>query len=383
MLRMNYPTKKRWLEEWWKKNINIFLYSLENEEISKTITEFRDRFCGGKTSTDPKKLEIIIKRLFLKDVENRPRSEHAVFKDLKVVREGDEYYSYAISPDGKQNKWHIGNPFHIFDGELLGARGKPELINRLANIHQGENTWLFEQRFFINEHFSAYPTSHHLITLLHNLTLLKYIHYHIINRLRVDYFVFWPMYFYYILTGNIDFVLNYTIPLMRPVQLFLVRDPHTDYEFLSIKLFGDCSFHEIYNFIEDNKKNFIELNKLMGNRTVSARSLDDYEYYKRRTKQEDLINLASERAGKKDGNSQTKTGKSYEEIVRENAIRSLSNLGGNKKKTAKKIFPKELNRIKVAVSTVKKEINEMTNDINLKDWKKIHTLIDKINKFSF
>ena len=159
-INLEFPTKKKWLRNWWQKNINIFLYATENPEIKEFIENYRKKFLTGETGNTPDQLRPILRRILLKEAEAGKDLDKLTWRNQPVFREGDDYFFRAVrnkegytnvpykSTQPTEQVWKFENPFDIFDGDMLAKpQWKLRLINMLASPK--ENGWLFEPRFSI------------------------------------------------------------------------------------------------------------------------------------------------------------------------------------------------------------------------------------------
>ena len=370
-LSLKLPTKKRWLKNWWQKNINTFVYAIENPEIKKEIENWRKRWTNGETSTTPDGLYKILKRVFLNDLGGKPILKRWVRDNCTIRREGDEYYSICKNKDGRETKWYFPNPFVFFDGEILVPEAKMKLLTMLSNIHKEENQWILEPRLFIQENAIIYPPSHILISTLHEFRFLDYVKFWILRRLNLDYFVFWPMFFFYALTDDIEYTIKNATVFIYPIQIFLVDENTFSPKYLVFRLYGDCNFNEIFNFIKDNKSKLNRLNKLMGNPNISARSLRDFYFYSSEKKPKELsLELFGEDfTNKVEGNPYLKG------LLREaKKSKDPAYIGAPQ---LKEITKEKENIIKVTKSLVKSEIETITKVDQFDP--EIKKLIDEIN----
>lgn len=258
------------------------------------------------------------------------------------MREGDEYYLIATSNTGTVTKWHLNNPFYIFYDILGVPESKMQLIKMLSDPSNKENSWIFEQRFLINEEFWIYPNPHNLITTLHESLFLDPLRTHILNRLKLDYFVFWPMFFYYALTDDINYVLQNVAFLPSPVKAFVVED--SDCLNLNLKIYGNCNFNEISSFINENKSDLNKLSRLLGNSNVSGGDIRDFYIYQTRKNKKDIDALAElNEKGIFKIRGIPKKDKSYAELIKEQALKDKAYRRNNK--IIRSSFKKELNLI--------------------------------------
>ena len=382
-IKIEFPTKKRWLKNWWQKNINIFLYAIENDEIQKAIKEYRSYSLTNETAKNKEDLKRVLKRVFLKDVERHIDLTKLKFGNGIAVREGDDY-SIICKNGGTETKWKLSNPFEIFDGDIiLKPQTKLRLIEMLSD--PANNGWIFEQRYSIHEQTFSHPPTHNVIDTLHNLGFLRSLEMHILSHYNLDYFVFWPMFFYYALTDDVDFVINNVIFLNYPIKLFLVDEE--DSQILKLRLYGDCNFEEIYGFIKSNKKKFNRLNKLMGNSSISSRDISDYYIYK--TKKEfgkNDINVIGELSRKnvfklnKNKSKRINPEKSYSDYLKTATIQDRGYQMNNE--STRKAFKKEINRVRTVSSQVKKEIHSFNNYKKYQNYEEIKKIVDDINNYT-
>ncbi len=387
---LGFPTKKKWLKNYWQRNINTFLYAIENPEIQEAIRKYREIWLTNEIGRTPEELEPILKRIFLKEAESGRDLDNLTWDGNKVVKEDGEYYviakrgkdGYTKVPLGstlqESTKWHLSNPFYIFnDDQILKPEWKLRLTKMLANPK--ENSWLFEPRFAINEAIIVHPSSHMGIMTLHELSFLRPLDMHVLGRLNLDYFVFWPMFFYYALTDDMDYIIENVGFLTYPVKVFLVEDG--EHKNLVFRFYGDCNFNEIQKFISENKVNFEKLTKLLGNPSVTGSGMKDFYMYKTRQVSGDSL-IAFSELGKRNVIKLPKKKPeqmSYKDYLAKNVVQDLGGLIGSKK-LVKKQNKKELARINVAYSQVKKEIGNLTKYDKWKALEEAKKLVDEINK---
>ena len=373
---VRFPTRKKWLIQWWKKNINTFLYATENQEIQDRIKEFRERWLDGVVyKTTPEELLIAFKRLFLKEAEGKNSGRPVILGDSPTERVGDDYYvTHKDSKSGRETKWHLSNPFILFDNELLVPEWKMRIINALSNIHERKNAWVFDPKFSTGKDAIVYP-SHISLDILHRLDFLRSLRHWVIGPLNVDYFVFWSMFLYYALTNNRDFVIKHTTPLIYPAQMYWLKDMDGFDDFLTLRFYGDPNFNEISNFMQENKKELSELNKLMGNQSVKARDIQAFERYIDSQRTED-IEIATKVVKKKYNDEGKSTGMNYEDRLRRKAIGSRAY---RESASAKKAFRSEINALRSTRSKIKREIENVTDFSLHPPYHRIKELIDKIN----
>lgn len=379
--KIDFPKVKpsqKWLEAWWQKNINTFLYSIENPEVQKAIQEYRNFWLTGEVGTTPDELRRVIKRIFLKDCERGKDLSKLTYGNGLATRRGDDYY--VTSKDGqRETEWKLNNPFEIFDGdEILKPQTKMRLVNMLAS--PSEYGWLFEPRYSINEESIVYPPSHTTIYNLHKLTFLHTLDLHILGRYNLDYFVFWPMFFYYAITNDVNFVIRNVAFAIPPVKLFLVRDG--EHEVLDFRLYGNCNFNEISDFIKSNKKKLGTLNKLMGPKSVTSGGIRDYHYYRAMKKHDgNVMKAITELSCAKVISPKSSNKKSdelnYSEHLNKASLKDQSY--GNTKYT-RNALTKELNQIRATTSQIKREIKSFSKYEKYTDDSKIRGIIDEINK---
>src|SRR3989344_2724730 len=363
-----FPTKKRWLRGWWQRNINTFLYATENPEIKNAINDYRKRWLTDETAKTPEDLEKILKRIFLKDAESYRDLSKLTWRGVPMEREGDDYYS---SPSSKNfTRWKLENPFYIFnDNEILVPETKMRLTRWLADPLK--NSWLFDPRFALREETYVYPSSHISISTLHNFGFLRPLDIHILGRLNLDYFVFWPMFFYYALTDDIDYVLDNASFLTYPIRAFLVDDG--EHRNLVLRFYGDCNFNEMANFLKNNKKSFERLTKMLGNPAITGSNIKDFYMYKSKSDHGmSSLDALGELGRNKVIKHEIKAPKdmNYKDYVADAAIRRSGDLLGNKSH-AKKSLAKPLKRIDVAFSQVKKEIDDLSKHDKYKNDKEV------------
>ncbi|MGB2580621.1 MAG: hypothetical protein WBC83_02905 [Minisyncoccia bacterium] len=378
--KIDFPKVKpsqKWLEAWWQKNINTFLYAVENPDVQKAIQEYRNFWLTGEVGTTPNELKRIIQRIFLKDCERNKDLSKLTYGNGLAIRRGDDYY--VISKDGqRETEWKISNPFEIFNSdEILKPQTKMRLVEMLAN--PSEYGWLFETRHSINEEVLVYPSSHTTIYNLHKLTFLHTLDIHILGRYNLDYFVFWPMFFYYAITNDVNFVIKNVAFLHYPVKLFLVKDG--EHEILEFRLYGNCNFNEISNFISDNKKKLDKLNRLMGPTAITSSGIRDYHYYRAINKHEgDGVKAIDELQKAKVISLKVtdKETRNYSEYLKQASLRDSSY--GTRNNNVKDAFSVELNQIRATASQVKKEVDSFSTYSKYSDSNEIEELIDDINK---
>lgn|SRR3989338_2786278 len=389
---IRFPTKKRWLRNWWQRNINTFLYATENPEIKNAIRDYRRTWLTDETAKTPEELEKILKRIFLKDAEFGKDLTKLTWSGAHVEKEGEDYYlspekskdGYIKVPPGSHqisNRWKIENPFHIFDDEILVPEWKMRLIRMMSDPNNEKNVWLFDPRFSIREENIIYPSSHIAISTLHKFGFLRTLDMHILGRLNLDYFVFWPMFFYYALTDDIDYVLKNASFLTYPIRAFLVDDG--EHRNLVLRFYGDCNFNEMANFLKNNKKSFERLTKMLGNPAITGSNIKDFYMYKSKSDHGmSSLDALGELGRNKVIKHEIKAPKdmNYKDYVADAAIRRSGDLLGNKSH-AKKSLAKPLKRIDVAYSQVKKEIDDLSKHDKYKNDKEVEGLIDKINQF--
>jgi len=371
------PTQK-WLEEWWKKNTNTFLYALENEEVKQAIVEYRNYALIEETGTTPEELRVILRRIFLKDCEGGRDISTLKYLGSPVKRVGDDYYIQVLNKKtGVIADGLLDNPFRVFDdGYILRPEAKIQLIEMLAD--PSKNSWLFEPRYAINEETIVYPSSHNLIGTLHSLHFLRVLNTQVLGRYNLDYFIFWPLFFYYAITNDINFVLKNVNFLHYPIKLFLVEDEW--HKVLQFRLYGNCNFNEISNFMKDNKSSLSKINKLMGVTTVTSGEIRDYHIYKTAQKIENPIKLVVELIEKKLIKSTTNSPKNYKEYLKKASIRDGNYRGNNHEN--RESFKKENNLIKTVLSQVKKEVASFSMLNKYKNIEEVEKLIDSVNKYN-
>lgn len=388
---LKFPTKKRWLSDWWKRSINTFLYAIENEEVQENIKQYRKMWLTDETGNTPEQLRLILKRIFLKDSESGKDLSQLTWHGVPVSREGDDYYFTAVrSADGytkvplgsvqqPDTRWLMSNPFYIFDDhEIMLPETKMRLINELAEPN--ENYSLFQPRFSIREEVSVYPSSHITISTLHNLGFLRPLDMHILGRFNLDYFTFWPMFFYYALTNDVDYVIKNASFLTYPIKVFLVEDGEHDN--LVLRFYGDCNFNMVQEFIKENKPRFEKLSKLLGNPTITGSGLKDYHMYKAKQEAEmDSLKAFSELGKNKVIKQEVKEvdQMSYKDHMAKASVHREGDLIGNRK-LAKKMNEKTIKRINVAYSQVKKEVQAFSKYDKYKAFSEAKKLIDEINQ---
>jgi hypothetical protein len=379
---ITYPKigkKQKWLHEWWKKNTNTFLYALENKEIKEAIVEYRNIWLTGETAKTPEDLELVLKRIFLKDCEGGRNISEIRYQGCPVRRDGEDYYFTAENKEtGRTTEWKLDNPFRVFDSDqLLRPETKMRLIKMLAN--PSENSWLFEPRYMINEEIITHPSSHNFIHTLHSLHFLRPLDIHVLGRYNLDYFVFWPMFFYYAITDDIDYVLKNVSFLHYPVKLFLVKDGQHDT--LQLRMYGDCNFNEISNFIIDNKTDLSKINKLMGVPGITSGEIRDYHIYKLSKKITKKVELISELIKRKILKNKIVQGaKQYKDYLREASLSDRNYR--NSTKSTKSAFDKEIKLVGTINSQIKKEITYFQKLDKYKNLDEVRRLIDSINKFN-
>jgi len=364
---ITYPTKKKWLQQYWQKNVNIFLYAIENEEIKKEINIFRKTWCSN-ISTDPDELKEILQEMFLREaLINRSEEKK---KKLSFKVENGKYYTTASN--GKiETKWEISNPFSYIDRSIGVPQAKLDLIEILSSIGEKEYEGFFEPYLFLeDEHKLVYPSKNILTATLHRLEFLRRLDYHILQKVKAEYFSLWPMFFYFALTDDIDFVLENVVNLIYPVRAYLIDDTLADSNTaLVFRIYGACNVDEIINFFKDNRGSISKLNKFLGNKNVSGRSMKDFNYYieSRDGKELELAQNI------KTNDLKNKKATTYEEIVLKNNLTQKNN------KIDKKILQEPLNRVRVARTQIKKDIRNMTTISEQNEYEEIERLINKIN----
>ncbi len=382
ILNFSYPKikpRQKWLEEWWKKNTNTFLYALENDEIQKAISEYRKYALNDEIGKSPEEIKTILKRVLLKWCEDGRDITKLKYKGFSVKKIDDDYYIESFNQNNNDISYGLlDNPFRIFDSDqILKPEAKLELIELLSDpLH---NSWIFEPRYAINEETLVYPTSHNIINTLHGLPFMRPLDINILGRYNLDYFIFWPMFFYYALTDDVEYVLKNVNFLHYPVKLFLIEDGW--HEVLNFRLYGNCNFNEISNFIEDNKKELTKINKLMGVQEINSGEIRDYYIYKISNLINDKVELVVELIKQKllKNRSENIKVKSYKEILKDAAFRD-KNYRNNSKET-RESFRREISLVKVLISQVKREIKSFNKINKVKNLEEIRKLIDLINKY--
>lgn len=265
--------KNKRLDIFWNRTHNAFLAAIQNEEVKKYIEEYRETWHlhGHASTTD--ELENQIRQMFLQDA---GLVNGAEFKDYGgIERNGNEVFIITKGMDGRETRWSLNNPFIITDGDkILVPENKQRLIHILSDKKRIEEySWIFEPRLQVIESEIVYPLSHILISILHKTDFLRRLSL-LLGRLNLDYFLHWPLFFYYILTGDPKFVLENVAFQFMPYRLFVVCDDHFHKSWL-IKSYGNADIPLLQDFIKINKSKLKKLSEILNNPNTSGRSIKE------------------------------------------------------------------------------------------------------------
>src|SRR3989344_232072 len=272
-MRMKRKKKSRNLEIFWNKISNAFLQAIQNEQVKELIVEYRKSWNIHGHATTREELESQIRQMFLQDA---GLVDGAILGGgEKIRRDGNKVFVTMKSDSGRATEWHWSNPFDLTDGGMiLVPEWKERLIRILSNIDTLQDySWIFEPRLFSREEVIIIPISHMAIDTLHKRTFLRRLRSDILNQLRLDYFLHWPLFFYYILTGDAKLAMSIGAFQFMPYRLFVIEDDYQ--ESLLIKSYGNADSALLLDFVTANKEEIRKLNSLLNNPHASGRSLKE------------------------------------------------------------------------------------------------------------
>ena len=325
-------SKNLYLELFWNGIVNGFRAAIRNEKGINSIKYYRKKWDLDGHASTPEELRKQIENLFSKDVKN--------------------------------------------DHLLNVPESKKILINILSNVQNDQSQfWIFEPRLQSVESGVVFPrpVDTTIIDTLHGMDFLRDLRLKIMNPINLDYFLHWPLFFYYILTGDDKFMIKIKAFQFKPYRLFVVHD--NEQPFWLIRSYGNANISLFHDFIKNNKSNLRALSRLLNNSNPTGRSLKELDILassKTVIKNLDLAIMHEIKQGK---NNSDYLSLLQKQAMRTGKVESSYELRDNpslrKAKAAKN-----------AVKTKKSRAKKLANDINRVEWvfgMQIEKLVNDIN----